>query len=259
MGRFTVCPKTGLKRGAWTPEEDGLLSAYIMRYGHWNWREIPKYAGLSRCGKSCRLRWMNYLRPNIKRGNYTREEEELIINLHEKFGKRWSAIAASLPGRTDNEIKNHWHTHLKKRTKQNTTSTKAKRKPVGCETLRLKESANCYQAISRPLILESSGFLPMSPEKSCDIPSSSADSEVEIIQKQVTYESPISSSDAVSDFSGSFWTDEPFLLEDILNMSEDVTSVLVDPSFQFPLSPLGRDIYPYDLYHDYDMDIFFNH
>ncbi|CAM8983563.1 unnamed protein product [Rhodiola kirilowii] len=71
--------------------------------------------GLARCGKSCRLRWTNYLQPGIKRGNFTREEEEIIITSHQLLGNRWSAIAAKLPGRTDNEIKNVWHTHLKKK------------------------------------------------------------------------------------------------------------------------------------------------
>ncbi|KAK6919474.1 SANT/Myb domain [Dillenia turbinata] len=111
----TPCEKNGLRKGTWTQEEDEKLIAYIKRYGHWNWRQLPKYAGLQRCGKSCRLRWMNYLRPNIKRGNYTQQEDEIIINMNQQVGTKWARIAEKLPGRTDSDIKNYWHTNLKKR------------------------------------------------------------------------------------------------------------------------------------------------
>lgn len=122
MVRTPCSDKNGLKKGTWTPEEDRKLIAYITRYGHWNWRQLPRFAGLARCGKSCRLRWMNYLRPDIKRGNYTQEEEETIVKLHAKFGNRWSIIASHLPGRSDNDIKNHWNTHLKKRFQQSSVA-----------------------------------------------------------------------------------------------------------------------------------------
>ncbi|KAK4353662.1 hypothetical protein RND71_025856 [Anisodus tanguticus] len=115
MVRAPCCEKMGLKKGSWTPEEDQILISFIQKYGHENWRALPKQAGLLRCGKSCRLRWINYLRPDIKRGNFSEEEEETIIKLHQLLGNRWSAIASRLLGRTDNEIKNFWHTHLKKK------------------------------------------------------------------------------------------------------------------------------------------------
>ncbi|XP_022775777.1 transcription factor MYB106-like [Durio zibethinus] len=115
MGRSPCCEKVGLKKGPWTPEEDQKLLAYIEEHGHGSWRALPAKAGLQRCGKSCRLRWINYLRPDIKRGKFSLQEEQTIIQLHALLGNRWSAIATHLPKRTDNEIKNYWNTHLKKR------------------------------------------------------------------------------------------------------------------------------------------------
>ncbi|KAI4380289.1 hypothetical protein MLD38_006495 [Melastoma candidum] len=115
MGRSPCCAKEGLNRGAWTALEDKILSDYIKANGEGGWRDLPKRAGLKRCGKSCRLRWLNYLRPDIKRGNISHDEEELIVRLHNLLGNRWSLIAGRLPGRTDNEIKNYWNTTLAKR------------------------------------------------------------------------------------------------------------------------------------------------
>ncbi|KAH7853686.1 hypothetical protein Vadar_005539 [Vaccinium darrowii] len=115
MGRSPCCDESGLKKGPWTPEEDQKLTDYIHSNGHGSWRALPKLAGLNRCGKSCRLRWTNYLRPDIKRGKFSEEEEQIIINLHQVLGNKWSAIATHLPGRTDNEIKNFWNTHLRKK------------------------------------------------------------------------------------------------------------------------------------------------
>ncbi|KAI4355441.1 hypothetical protein L6164_004216 [Bauhinia variegata] len=115
MGRSPCCSKEGLNRGAWTATEDKILTEYIKIHGEGKWRHLPKKAGLKRCGKSCRLRWLNYLRPDIKRGNITDDEQELIIRLHNLLGNRWSLIAGRLPGRTDNEIKNYWNTNIGKK------------------------------------------------------------------------------------------------------------------------------------------------
>ncbi|PKA54690.1 Transcription factor MYB21 [Apostasia shenzhenica] len=107
-----------LRRGPWTVEEDLVLMNYINSHGEGRWNSLARCAGLRRTGKSCRLRWLNYLRPDVRRGNITPEEQLLILELHSRWGNRWSKIAQHLPGRTDNEIKNYWRTRVQKHAKQ---------------------------------------------------------------------------------------------------------------------------------------------
>ncbi|XP_061346612.1 myb-related protein 306-like [Gastrolobium bilobum] len=123
MGRPPCFDKIGIKKGPWTPEEDITLVSYIQEHGPGNWRSVPINTGLMRCSKSCRLRWTNYLRPGIKRGNFTDHEEKMIIHLQALLGNRWAAIASYLPQRTDNDIKNFWNTHLKKKLNKQQTGT----------------------------------------------------------------------------------------------------------------------------------------
>ncbi|KAL2968527.1 hypothetical protein AAZX31_15G033600 [Glycine max] len=112
-----------LRKGLWSPEEDDKLMNYMLNHGQGCWSDVARNAGLQRCGKSCRLRWINYLRPDLKRGAFSPQEEELIIHFHSLLGNRWSQIAARLPGRTDNEIKNFWNSTIKKRLRNMSSTT----------------------------------------------------------------------------------------------------------------------------------------
>ncbi|KAK3150077.1 hypothetical protein QOZ80_3AG0227570 [Eleusine coracana subsp. coracana] len=114
-GRREEQEAVALKKGPWTAAEDAMLMDHVQRHGEGNWNAVQRMTGLLRCGKSCRLRWTNHLRPNLKKGSFTPDEEIVIAQLHAQFGNKWARMAAHLPGRTDNEIKNYWNTRTKRR------------------------------------------------------------------------------------------------------------------------------------------------
>nr|QDL88447.1 transcription factor MYB120-like isoform X2 [Cymbidium ensifolium] len=114
-GGAAAAPQQLLKKGPWTAAEDAILKEYVRKHGEGNWNALQKKSGLQRCGKSCRLRWVNHFRPNLKKESFSPEEETLIIRLHAQFGNKWAHMAKHLRGRTDNEIKNYWNTRVKQR------------------------------------------------------------------------------------------------------------------------------------------------
>ncbi|TKY50846.1 Transcription factor MYB21 [Spatholobus suberectus] len=177
-----------LRRGPWTLEEDSLLIHYIARHGEGRWNMLAKSAGLKRTGKSCRLRWLNYLKPDIKRGNLTPQEQLLILELHSKWGNRWSKIAQHLPGRTDNEIKNYWRTRVQKQARQLNIESGSKRfiDAVKCfwmprllQKMEQNNSPSSHSSMTNMMNLGNSGEASMSSismSSSFNIPSMSSSS-----------------------------------------------------------------------------------
>ncbi|KAH9602321.1 hypothetical protein KSS87_010903 [Heliosperma pusillum] len=209
MGRSPCCDKVGLKRGPWTPQEDQILISFIQHHGH----------SLLRCGKSCRLRWINYLKPDVKRGNFTKEEEDTIIQLHEMMGNRWSTIAAKLPGRTDNEIKNVWHTHLKKRlNKQNPTSKSQAKVTNNKHNDIIKNNVNSHTTSNSSVISEETPNSSQQSYFSDDFSTITEVSSVQIIPNNMANAKDVQEYEMDDEFpiiDDTFWSPHEILYDDM--------------------------------------------
>nr|AAC83617.1 putative transcription factor [Arabidopsis thaliana] len=169
MGRPPCCDKIGIKKGPWTPEEDIILVSYIQEHGPGNWRSVPTNTGLLRCSKSCRLRWTNYLRPGIKRGNFTPHEEGMIIHLQALLGNKWASIASYLPQRTDNDIKNYWNTHLKKKLNKSDSDERSRSENIALQTSSTRNTINhrsTYASSTENISRLVEGWMRASPKSS---------------------------------------------------------------------------------------------
>ncbi|GAU51450.1 hypothetical protein TSUD_413470 [Trifolium subterraneum] len=175
----------GVRKGAWIYEEDKLLKACINKYGEGKWHLVPQRAGLNRCRKICRLRWLNYLSPNIKRESFAEDEIDMILRLHKLLGNRWSLIAARLPGRTSNDVKNYWHTHLLKKVVSKKEEKKEKEKP--------KETMKVHEVIKPKAITLSTNFGKqpvLASNKDRNVPKDCDDTETARVPNQIANSQP---------------------------------------------------------------------
>ncbi|PWA35729.1 MYB6 [Artemisia annua] len=192
-----------LRKGAWTAEEDMLLKKCIERYGEGKWHLVPLKAGLNRCRKSCRLRWLNYLRPNIKRGDFGEDELDLMLRLHKLLGNRWSLIAGRIPGRTANDVKNYWNTHIRSRSNKQKLGTK------DSEPLQQHAKVSVIKPQPQTFSRIQNCNLPISANEDCNLVTSTDDgvnNALDIPQGLIS--SPIESDDKIDEYLDELFNDE---------------------------------------------------
>ncbi|CAN6566569.1 unnamed protein product [Malus baccata var. baccata] len=146
----------GIRKGPWKAEEDEVLLKHVKKCGPRDWSSIRSKGLLQRTGKSCRLRWVNKLRPNLKNGcKFSVEEERVVIELQAQFGNKWARIATYLPGRTDNDVKNFWSSRQKRLARILQTSAAAPATPSS-KSHKTKREVSVFHEL--PTIVEATKF-----------------------------------------------------------------------------------------------------
>nr|AIT76573.1 R2R3 MYB protein [Trifolium arvense] len=215
--------RSGVRKGAWTYEEDKLLKSCIRKYGKGKWHLVPQRAGLNRCRKSCRLRWLNYLNPTINKESLSDDEVDMMLRLHKLLGNRWSLIAARLPGRTSNYVKNYWHTHLRKKA----ISRKLEEEEENKEKEKLKETIKPHEII-KPKARTFSANSPWLNRKCINFktPIVTVSTKDGTVAKDSDIENPMipinSDGDcAAQPYTGNYTTSSAMWWENLLNVSND--------------------------------------